>query len=67
MLYCTVVPENQLWEYISLCGLRAHEELNGTRVSLLFLVHLHHFLSNYPHNLCVYHYRLLKYCMCTAS
>ena len=26
------VPEDQLWEYISLCGLRTHDELNGEHV-----------------------------------
>ncbi|XP_065911385.1 phospholipase D2-like [Dysidea avara] len=33
------IPEDQLWEYISLCGLRTHEKLNETRITEILYVH----------------------------
>ena len=32
LCFIYIVPEDQLWEYISLCGLRTHDELNGEHV-----------------------------------
>ena len=32
------VPEDQLWEYISLCGLRTHDELHGEHVCYLYYI-----------------------------